>query len=132
MSMSTRTQRPHQSSLSEVPAVAEVQSLEPTPPGGPSGILDLTRTVPLGDAAPRSRAQVSGTVTSMTVRMHAATPILDVCVADSTGDLLASFFGRRSIGGITLGGALTVEGMVLRRSGELAMLNPAYDLRSAR
>ncbi len=133
--MSSTTDQPIErttdASLAEVPAVAQMARREPVPPGGPGGILDLSFTVPIGDIAPRSRAQVSGTVGEVRVRTTAGTPILDVTVADGTGSVEVSFFGRRSLGGVEPGRALTVEGMVLRRAHGFAMLNPAYDLRSA-
>lgn len=116
-------------SYDAVPAAAGLGIQEPVPPGGPSGILDLRRTVPVGDIAPRCRAQVSGVVTTVHLRHVAEAPILEIVVADGTGEVTVSFFGREALGGVAVGGALTVEGMVLRRAAGLAMLNPAYDLR---
>lgn len=133
--MSSTTDRTNErtadANLSEVPAVAQLARREPTPPGGPGGILDLSLTVPIGDVAPRARAQVSGTVGEVRVRTTAGAPILDVEVVDGTGSVVVSFFGRRSLGGVQPGSTLTVEGMVLRRGDGFAMLNPAYDLRPA-
>ena len=38
------------------------------------------------------------------------------------------FMGRRRIGGVTLGRAMEVEGMVIENRGRLAVMNPAYTL----
>jgi hypothetical protein len=131
MELHAENRGPEEVAMAAVLRVDQVsEGVQAEPVGAVSGgFMNLRNTLPIADAVPRARAQVSGVVVGMRVREAAWGAALDVRVEDATGELVASFFGRRSIGGVQIGAPLTVEGMVLRRSGGLAMLNPAYDLR---
>ena len=93
-----------------------------------SGLLDPSLTVDIACARWRHRAQVKGQVWSVRIRPWNETPVFEAVLRDQTGGLTVAFLGRRSIGGIIPGAALTVEGMVGSHNGKLVMLNPAYDL----
>ena len=50
-------------------------------------------------------------------------------VADSTGEMVAVFYGRTHIAGLEPGGQIRLHGMVgIGDDGRPAMINPAYDL----
>jgi hypothetical protein len=100
-----------------------------TDPLPPDGMLDITRNTLIADVVWRQRAQVGGRVRSIRVRPWGEVPTLEVVVADATGAVTVAFLGRRQVGGVALGGCLTVEGMVGARDGKLLIMNPAYDLR---
>jgi hypothetical protein len=55
-------------------------------------------------------------------------PSLAVQINDDTGSVIAVWTGRRSIGGIKMGGVIELEGVPLRVDGRLEFLNPAYTL----
>lgn len=107
-----------------LPPIAVVHS--DLPPPGP---LDLARSIPIADVVWRHRAQVTGRVRSVRVRTWSDTATLEVVLADATGGVTVAFLGRRRLGGIKPGAALTVEGMVGAHDGKLVIMNPAYDLR---
>jgi len=93
----------------------------PVPPSG---------TDPIGSLHQPGRATVQG-------RLHAAevrpvTPhhtVLACEVADSTGEMVAVFYGRTHIPGLEPGSQIRLHGMVgIGDDGRPAMINPAYDL----
>jgi hypothetical protein len=55
-------------------------------------------------------------------------PSLAVQISDDSGTVTAVWTGRRSIGGIKMGGLIELEGVPLRIDGRLEFLNPAYTL----
>lgn len=87
-----------------------------------------TRSVPIGDVVERRRVVVRGQVVRMRARPTSGEPSLAVTVADETGSLVVVWTGRRSIGGITLGRRLEVEGVARRVGTSLEMTNPSYTL----
>jgi len=110
-------------------APAPVRRPGPAPPVPPTGMLDLTDSTPISEVQWRTRVQVGGHVRSVRVRPWGEVITFEAVLADATGALTVAFLGRRSIGGIRPGVALTVEGMAGERDGKLLILNPAYDLR---
>jgi hypothetical protein len=84
--------------------------------------------VPIGGAADRQHIRVAGQVTRMRARPTAGLPALAVSINDGTGTVTAVWTGRRSIGGVTLGRSLVLEGVAVRKGGALEFLNPAYTL----
>ena len=80
-----------------------------------------------GDAAPRHRAVLDGTVRSIEVhRAPDGTPSLDVVLADGTGSVILRWLGRRVVAGVEPGCRLGVEGTVLAHRGRLVILNPLF------
>jgi hypothetical protein len=72
--------------------------------------------------------RVGGEVTRMRITPRSGAPALEVVVSDGTGDLVALFTGRRSIGGMTNGRGVLFEGVAHEERGRTVLLNPAYTL----
>jgi hypothetical protein len=51
-----------------------------------------------------------------------------VSITDATGTVTAVWTGRRSIGGITLGRSVVIEGVAVQHGSALEFTNPAYTL----
>lgn len=64
----------------------------------------------------------------MRARPTSGLPTLTVSVTDETGTIIALWSGRRSIGGISLGRTLVLEGVPVQAQGHLELINPAYTL----
>lgn len=88
-----------------------------------------TAAVPLGSLPLRTLVVVCGQVTQIRTRPSQGLPALVVTVSDSTGHVTAVWTGRRSVGGITLGRTVCLEGVFTKTAGEPSVLNPAYTLR---
>jgi hypothetical protein len=58
------------------------------------------------------------------VQAGAGVPSIECTIADSTGQLMLIFQGRRRVPGIEPGARITVEGMVGERGRRVAMINP--------
>ena len=54
--------------------------------------------------------------------------LLEVVVADASGEISLVFHGRREIGGVALGSHIRAMGTVARHRGRLAVFNPTYTL----
>jgi amino acid transporter len=85
---------------------------------------DAPGTVPIAALQPRQRARVTGRVKSVRVQAGAGVPSIECTIADSTGQLMLVFQGRRRVPGIEPGARITVEGMVGERGRRTAMINP--------
>ena len=57
--------------------------------------------------------------------------MLEVVLADASGELSLVFHGRRHVGGIELGTRLRAEGRVAAHRGRPALFNPTYTLQAA-
>lgn len=95
----------------------------------PTGPLDASGRMPIGDVRFRQRVQVRGQVRSLRVRPWADVPSLELVLVDDTGGITAVFLGRRQVPGIGPGTRMAIEGMVGAQGNRLAILNPHYDLR---
>ena len=67
----------------------------------------------------------------MRVQPWSGVETLECTVLDESGTLNLVFLGRRGVPGIELGTRLVAEGMVGRHNGQLAIINPGYELLSA-
>jgi hypothetical protein len=76
----------------------------------------------------RTSCRIRGTITRMKSRPAVGLPSLAVQITDDTGSVTAVWTGRRSIGGIKMGGLIELEGVALGVNGKLEFLNPAYTL----
>jgi amino acid transporter len=85
-------------------------------------------TIPIGDVQWRQRVRVAGRIRSVRVPTRTGTPNLETVLADGTGQILLVFQGRRRIPGISQGARLVASGMVGAWEGQLAILNPDYEL----
>jgi RecG-like helicase len=92
------------------------------------GRVALDGVVPIGGVRWRDRVKVAGKVRAMRVQPWAEVASLELTVGDGTGGLTVVFLGRRQIPGIRLGSRIVVHGMVGASRGQLAMLNPRYQL----
>jgi len=79
-------------------------------------------------AQPRVAVRVEGEVTRMRARPTTGVPALAVTISDATGSVVAVWTGRRSIGGLTLGRHVLLDGVAVRRGQVLEFTNPAYTL----
>lgn len=84
--------------------------------------------VAIADATARHPVRVAGQVTQMRMRPTTGLPALAVTLEDGSGTAVAVFTGRRSIGGISLGRRLAVEGVPIRHGALIEFSNPAYVL----
>ena len=84
--------------------------------------------VKIADVAVRQRATVAGRVRAMRIQPWGGNPSLEVSLSDESGSVTVVFFGRRAIGGVTLGSVMTVTGVVGEHRGMRAILNPGYTL----
>jgi len=85
-------------------------------------------TTPIGEAQWRQRVRVAGKIRSVRVPTGGATANLECTLVDGTGAILLVFQGRRRIPGIQQGARLVAQGMVGAWEGQLAVLNPDYEL----
>lgn len=80
-------------------------------------------------AAPaRRRVKVCGQVTRIRIRPLSGNPSLAVTISDDTGSITAVWTGRRSLGGISLGRRVVIEGVGRSVGDRLEFTNPAYVL----
>ncbi len=92
------------------------------------GSIAFAGVEPIRDVRWRRRVKVAGRVRAVRVQPWAEIGSLEVTLGDGTGGLTVVFLGRRQISGIGLGSKLTVEGMVTAVRGQLAIMNPDYQL----
>jgi amino acid transporter len=84
--------------------------------------------VRIAEAPSRVPMTISGEVTGLRVVPKAGSPWLEVTMSDGSGSAVLVFTGRKSVPGILLGRALTVEGVGLQDHQRLTILNPRYEL----
>lgn len=89
---------------------------------------DAVDSTPIADVVERRTAVVGGEVQGSRVVPRANSPALEITMHDGTGRAVAVFTGRRSIGGITPGRRMLVEGVPRREGAHLVFVNPAYTL----
>lgn len=95
---------------------------------GESPPTPTTLTVPLAEAPARQRIVVGAQVMSIRIVPASGRPVLEVRIADDTSRAVVRWTGRRSIGGISLGRRLLVEGVATRGPDGLVFVNPSYTL----
>jgi amino acid transporter len=79
----------------------------------------------------RRNARVAGRVKTLRVQPWSGVPTLECVMADNSGESITLvFLGRRSIPGIGSGTLLSVEATVGKHHGQLAMINPLYEILS--
>ena len=85
-------------------------------------------TAPIGSAGPRRHIRVCGEVSRLRVTPARGVPSLCVQVSDGTGTVVAVWTGRRSLGGVSLGRRIILEGVAAESPDGLTFMNPAYEL----
>jgi hypothetical protein len=88
----------------------------------------VSGTTPIGEARWRARVRVAGRIHSVRVPAGGATANLECTLVDPSGAILLVFQGRRHIPGVQQGARLVARGMVGAWQGQLAILNPMYEL----
>jgi amino acid transporter len=88
----------------------------------------VTGATPIGEATWRSRVRVAGRVRQVRVPTQADVANLECTLVDGTGAVLLVFQGRRRVPGIQQGARLVAQGTVGAWHGQLAILNPDYEL----
>ena len=83
---------------------------------------------PIGSVVPRTRVVVRGKVQRVKNRPAQGLPALVVTIQDDSGRLTAVWSGRESIGGLTLGRLVVLEGVCSRTDDGLTLVNPVYSL----
>ena len=84
--------------------------------------------MPIGTAPKRQPVRVAGEVQRMRIVPRAGSPSLEVAVSDGSGEAVAVFTGRRSLGGVEHGRSVLLEGVAHDERGRTVLLNPAYTL----
>jgi amino acid transporter len=92
---------------------------QPVPPA------DVT---PIGSVRAPGKVTVQGQVRTLEVRPVEFNTVLACEVSDSSGELIALFYGRKRIPGVERGTMIRLHGPVGMRDGGLAMINPAYEI----
>jgi hypothetical protein len=82
----------------------------------------------IGAASERVPVRLAGEVRRMRTVPRSGIPAFEVVVCDGTGDVVAVFTGRRSMGGMDHGRGVLLEGVAHRERGRLVIVNPAYTL----
>lgn len=96
------------------------------------GRLALEGAKPISAVRWRERVKIAGRVRAMRVQPWAEIASLELTVGDGSAAITVVFLGRRQIPGIRLGSRLVVEGMVSTIRGQLAIMNPEYQLLPAK
>lgn len=103
-------------------------------PAGPQPAPAAAPPVPpatgtrIADVRWRQHACVTGQVHTVRIQPLASVPSLECTLVDDSGGLTVVFLGRRKIAGIHPGTRMRVEGVAGNHRGQLAILNPRYEL----
>ena len=100
--------------------------------GGEAGrFVSVPGATPISELRHRQPAKIAGRIRSVRIQPGSGTPALECTVTDASGgELMVVFLGRREVPGIRTGTKLVLTGTVGDRRGQLAMLNPLYELLS--
>ena len=71
---------------------------------------------------------VSGRIRALRVQPWSGVPALECTLSDESGGIAVVFLGRREVPGINVGVRLKAQGVVGEHHGQLAMLNPVYEI----
>lgn len=83
---------------------------------------------PCADLTERRRAEVAGSIRSVSLRPRDGVPALEAELADGSGSVTLLWLGRREIAGISPGQWLRAFGLVCVRDGRKIIYNPTYEL----
>jgi hypothetical protein len=89
----------------------------------------VPNVTPIGEAEFRHRVRVAGIVRRITVwpREGGEPEYLEAMITDGTGQIGATWIGRRSIPGLSLGTRLIIEGVLRDDRGTPSMDNPKFE-----
>jgi hypothetical protein len=81
---------------------------------------------PIAEAQARRPVRVSGEVTRIRTMPTTGVPSLEVRISDGTGHAVVVWHGRRALGGMALGHAISVEGVAAQVGDHLVFRDPVY------
>jgi hypothetical protein len=84
---------------------------------------------PIAEAADRSRAELQGSLRTVTLRPRGGVPALEAELYDGTGVITLIWLGRRRIAGVEPGRRVRVLGRIGVQDKSRVMFNPRYELR---
>ena len=89
----------------------------------------VPNVTPIGEAELRQRVRVAGIVRRITVwpREGGEPEYLEALITDGTGQIGATWIGRRSIPGLSLGTRLIIEGVLRDDRGTPSVDNPKFE-----
>jgi hypothetical protein len=90
---------------------------------------DEEGATPIARCGERRRAQVAGTLRTVTLRPRGGAPALEAELYDGSDVVNLVWLGRRRIAGIEPGRRLRAEGLVSMQDGRKVIFNPRYELR---
>jgi RecG-like helicase len=88
----------------------------------------IAGTTPIAEAQARTTVTITGQVVRMQSRPANDLPTMVISIKDSTGTAIATWTGRRSMGGIALGRRIVITGVATHTTGLLTFVNPEYQL----
>ena len=88
----------------------------------------IAGTTPIAEAQARTTVTIAGQVIRMQSRPASDLPTMVISIKDSTGTAMATWTGRRSMGGIALGRRIVITGVATHTTGLLTFVNPEYQL----
>jgi len=88
----------------------------------------IAGTTPIAEAQARTTVTITGQVVRMQSRPASDLPTMVISIKDSTGTAIATWTGRRSMGGIALGRRIVITGVATHTTGLLTFVNPEYQL----
>jgi len=92
---------------------------------------DEEGATPISRCGERRRAQVAGTLRTVTLRPRGGAPALEAELYDGSDVVNLVWLGRRRIAGIEPGRRLRAEGLVSVQDGRKVIFNPRYELRGS-
>ncbi len=84
---------------------------------------------PIDDARDRERADIQGSLRTVTLRPRGGVPALEAELYDGSGTITVVWLGRRRIAGIEPGRQIRVLGRIGVQDSQRVMFNPRYELR---
>lgn len=84
--------------------------------------------VPIESLQARTLSTVAGVVVAATRSMTTDSPRYEISISDGTGEVVATFLGRREIPGIVPGSVVSLTGRFCSAKSGLNAQNPAYEL----
>lgn len=84
-------------------------------------------SVRIATAPKRQSVKIAGVIRRITVLPMEGAEALEALISDGTGEVTATFMGRRGIGGLSLGSRVIADGVLSDQHGEVRMVNPRLE-----
>jgi RecG-like helicase len=91
---------------------------------------DARALAPMNAIEVRQPVRVGGEVRAVRIVPRAGAAALEVTVTDGRGSVVAVFFGRRKVAGMSPGRRVALSGVAARNGNRYLIFNPAYELLS--